>query len=59
MALTVIDKAKELLEKEGKGKAIAFFEERIKDIGNPKNFQEVCNIAGNKTAIKWIKDQIG
>jgi len=55
--MTVIGKAKELLEKEGKEKAIAFFEERIKKIGEPKNFQDICNISGNETAIKWLKDQ--
>ncbi|QHB38773.1 hypothetical protein HWC92_gp14 [Flavobacterium phage vB_FspS_morran9-1] len=56
MAQTVISKAKELLETEGKEKAIEFFENRIKEIGEPKNFQEVCNISGNKIAIKWIND---
>ena len=48
--MTVIDKAKELLEAEGSEKAILFFEERIKEIGDPKCFQDVCNISGNKVA---------
>lgn len=58
MAQTVICKAKELLEKDGKENAISFFEDRIKKIGEPKNFQDVCNISGNKIAIKWINDQV-
>jgi hypothetical protein len=58
MAQTVISKAKELIEEVGTEKAIAFFQKRIDDIGIPKNFQDVCNIAGNETAIDFIKGNI-
>ena len=58
MAQTVIDKAKELIEEVGTEKAIAFFQKRIDDIGKPKNFQDVCNISGNETAIDFIKGNI-
>ena len=58
MAQTVIGKAKELIEEVGTEKAIAFFQKRIDDIGEPKNFQDVCNISGNETAIDFIKGNI-
>jgi len=58
MAQTVIGKAKELIEEVGNEKAIAFFQKRIDDIGKPKNFQDVCNISGNETAIDFIKGNI-
>lgn len=54
--MTVIGKAKELVRTQGKQKAIEFFENRIKEIGSPKNFDDMCNISGNKTAIKWINE---
>ena len=58
MAQTVIGKAKELIEELGTEKAIAFFQKRIDDIGEPKNFQDICNISGNETAIDFIKGKI-
>jgi hypothetical protein len=58
MAQTVISKAKELMEEVGTEKAIAFFQERIDLIGEPKNFQDVCNISGNETAIDFINGKI-
>lgn len=58
MSQTVRSKARELLETEGKESAIAFFEERIKKIGEPKSFQDVYNISVNKIVIKWINDQV-
>ena len=58
MTQTVIGKAKELIEEVGNEKAIAFFQKRIDDIGEPKNFQDVCNISGNETAIDFIKGNI-
>tara|TARA_R110000851_G_C12754056_1_gene532353 strand:+ start:57 stop:236 length:180 start_codon:yes stop_codon:yes gene_type:complete len=58
MAQTVIGKAKELIEEVGTEKAIAFFQKRIDDIGEPKNFQDICNISGNETAIDFIKGNI-
>ena len=58
MGQTVISKAKELIEEVGTEKAIAFFQKRIDDIGEPKNFQDICNISGNETAIDFIKGKI-
>lgn len=58
MAQTVISKAKELMEEVGTEKAIAFFQERIDLIGKPKNFQDICNISGNETAIDFINGKI-
>lgn len=58
MAQTVIGKAKQLIEEIGTEKAIDFFQKRIDDIGEPKNFQDICNINGNKTAINFIKGKI-
>lgn len=54
---TVIGKAKELIASHGKEYAIKYFQDKIDAIGEPKNFQEVCNISGNKTAIEFIKKQ--
>lgn len=56
MVKTVISKAKELLETEGKEIAINFFQVRIDEIGEPKNFQDICNISGSEVAIEWIKN---
>ena len=56
--MTVIDKAKELLESHGEEYAIKFFENRINEIGEPKSFQDICNISGNETAIQWLKGEI-
>lgn len=58
MAQTVISKAKELIEEVGTEKAIAFFQKRIDDIGEPENFQDICKISGNETAIDFIKGNI-
>jgi len=58
MAKTVIDKAKELIEEVGKEKAIEYFQKRISDIGEPKSFEDICMITGNKTAIAYINGEI-
>ncbi len=55
--ITVIGKAKQLIENHGKDFAIKFFQDRIEAIGEPKNFQDICNISGNKTAIDFINNQ--
>jgi len=57
-AVTVISKAKELIETVGSEKAIEFFQEIIDSIGEPKSFDDVCNISGNECAIKYIKDEM-
>lgn len=55
MGKTIIDKAIELIEELGHEKAIEFFQKRIDEIGLPRNFQDICNISGNETAIDYIK----
>lgn len=54
--MTVIEKARELVAEYGKETAIKFFENRIKLIGQPTCFQDVCNISGNETAIEYINN---
>ena len=54
MAKTVIDKAKELISELGKEGAIEHFNELIKEIGEPRNFEEICRISGLETAIDFI-----
>lgn len=56
--MTKIQKAKELVSEIGKDKAIAFFQERIKAIGKPETFQQVCEISGNEVAINFIKEKL-
>jgi len=58
MAQTVIGKAKELIESVGKDEAIKFFEDRIKKLGKPKDFEELCMLSGWETAIDFIKGKI-
>lgn len=58
MARSVINKAKELIESVGKEEAIKVFEKRIEELGQPKNFEEVCKLSGWETAIQFIKDKI-
>ena len=56
--MTVIGKARELIEEVGHEKAIAFFQKKIDDLGTPKSFQDECNISGWETAIDYIKSLI-
>ena len=49
--MTVIQKAKELVAELGKQKAIKYFKDRIVE---PNCFQDICNNAGNNTAIDFI-----
>jgi len=55
---SVIAYAKELIETVGKEEAIKVFENRIKDMGVPKNFEELCKLSGWETAIQYIKGEI-
>lgn len=55
--VTVIDKAKELIDTVGKEKAIEYFEDRIKQHSPPKEFSDITKIAGAETAIEFIKKQ--
>jgi hypothetical protein len=58
MAVTVIDKAKELISEVGEKQAIAYFEDRINKIGTPFTFEMVCRVSGLETAIDFIKNRI-
>ncbi len=58
MAKTIIQYAKELVESVGKEEAIKVFEKRIEDMGEPKNFQDICILSGWETAIEFIKGNI-
>ena len=58
MAKTIIKFAKELVDEKGTEIAIKIFENRIKKLGEPKNFEETCKLSGWKTAIQYIKDGI-
>jgi len=53
--MTVIDKAIELVLEIGKDEAIKYFKNRIVV---PKNFQDICNNAGNETAIRYINEKL-
>ena len=53
--MTIIDKARELIKEEGPEGTIAFFQRRVDELGNPKSFQDECNISGWETAINYIK----
>jgi len=59
MAKTVISLAKELIASIGKEEAIKVFEKKIVDLGEPKNFEDMCVISGYEIAIAYIKDEIG
>lgn len=58
MSKTVIKFAKELVSEKGEDEAIKIFENRIKELGTPKNFEEVCKVSGWEIAIQYIKDEI-
>ena len=58
MAKTVIEYAKELIGSVGVEEAIKVFEKRIEELGQPKNFKEVCKLSGWETAIQFIKGEI-
>ncbi len=55
---TVISKAKELVATVGKDEAIKYFENKIKEFGVVKNFEDLCVVSGWETAIAFIKDEI-
>lgn len=57
--MTVIAKANELVETVGKEKAIEYFEEKLKALGKPKNFEEICKQSGYEVAIRHIKGELG
>ena len=51
---TIFQHARELIESHGKEYAIAEYEKRIKELGEPKDFGEVCKLSGYETAIEYI-----
>jgi len=55
---TVISKAKELVEEFGDDYAIKYFQDKIDNIGIPKDFEEICKLSGFETAINYIKGNI-
>jgi hypothetical protein len=55
--MTIIAKAKELIEEQGTEKAIQYFQNKIDEIGEAKDFPSVCKIAGFEIAIEFIKEQ--
>ena len=56
--MTIIDKAKELIDSVGKDEAIKFFEKQIEELGEPKNFGDICKLSGCETAIQFIKGEL-
>lgn len=55
---TVIGKAKELIAQGGKEYAIKHFQDKLDEMGEPKDFGELCKQSGFLTAIKYIKGEI-
>lgn len=55
--MTVIGKADELVAEVGKEKAIEFFENKIKELGEDKDFQTLCKKSGYETALMHIKGE--
>ena len=52
---TVIGKAIELIEIHGEVYAILFSQNKIEELGEIKNFEQVCKLSGFQTAIEYIK----
>ena len=56
--MSVITKAKELIETFGKEDAIKMLEKKIEELGEPKNFEEICKLSGLETALNYVKGEI-
>lgn len=56
--MSVITKAKELIETVGKEDAIKMLEKKIEELGEPKNFEEICKLSGLETALNYVKVEI-
>lgn len=56
--MSVITKAKELIETVGKEDAIKMLEKKIEELGEPKNFEEICKLSGLETALNYVKGEI-
>lgn len=51
---TVITYANELIAEKGEEGAIKVFQDRIDEMVEPKNFNEICKVSGWKVAIEYI-----
>ena len=58
MARTVIKKAKELIQEVGEEGAIKYFQDKLDEMGEPKNFEDTCVQSGWEVAIEYIKGNI-
>lgn len=56
--MSVIKRAKRLIELVGKEEAIKIFQKEIQEFGEPKNFSDSCKLSGLETAIKYIKGEL-
>lgn len=56
--MSVITKAKELIETVGKEDTIKMLEKKIEELGEPKNFEEICKLSGLETALNYVKGEI-
>lgn len=52
--MTIIEKAKELIQSHGKDYAISYFADKITALGEPKNFSEICKLSGWSIAVKYM-----
>lgn len=55
--MSVIQRAKNLVEQKGKDEAIKEFQADIDRIGKPRSFDEVCSISAYEVAIEWINGE--
>lgn len=56
--MSVISRAENLIQTVGKEEAIKAFEKEIEELGEPKNFEELCILSGKQTAIQYIKGEL-
>ena len=57
--MTKIQKAKELIESNGKDHAIKYFQDKldsVNEVYNPQIFSHVCELSALKTVIEFIKN---
>ena len=56
--MSIITRAKELINSFGKEETIIYFEKEIEKLGEPKSFEDMCKLSGFETAIKYIKEEL-
>lgn len=54
MTKSIINKAKELIDSVGKEEAVKVFEKKIEELGEPKNFEEICKLSGCTEPLYFI-----